>query len=412
MKLRQTASLLRPRPFEQRPGRRLAAGSHSIGELREAARRRLPKGIFDYVDGGSDDEVTLRRNISAFDSYQLFPRVLRDVTEIDVSTTVLGSRSALPLVLGPTGCNRLVHPDGECAVARAAAAAGIPYAQSGLSNYAMEDVATASSGRRWFQMYVWRDRGMCKELIARARNAGCEAIVLTVDVPGGVAGLKLRDLRNGLTMPPSLSWRSLFGGAVHPPWAWRFLTSETLRFGNVGDRDADQADTFQFVATQLDPGITWDDLAWVSELWDGPIVVKGLVTTEDARLAVAAGASAIVVSNHGGRQLDQVVAPIDVLEDIVQAVGDDVEVLLDSGVRRGSDIVKAIALGANACLVGRAYLYGLAVDGERGVARAVELLATEIRRTMVLLGARTMAEVEPSMVRQLDRSLAATIGGS
>ena len=352
--------------------------------------------MFDYIDGGAEDEITLQRNAGAFDDLVLTPRVLRDVDDVDLSTTILGSESSLPFALAPTGFTRMTHHEGELAVARAAGRARIPYTLSTMGTRSIERVASVASGPLWFQLYVWRDRGLAKELIERARAAGYDALLLTVDVP--VPGARERDLRNGLTIPPSLGVRTFFEGARHPHWWWRFLTGDVLSFESVSDRAAKPSGVMAFLAEQFDPSVTWDDLEWMLQAWNGPFVLKGVVDPDDARRAADAGVTGIVVSNHGGRQLDRGPATIDALPGIVDAVGDRLEVLFDSGIRRGGDIVTALALGARACLIGRAYLYGLGTAGEAGVDKAIELLAAELRRSMQLVGARTVRDLEPSIV--------------
>jgi L-lactate dehydrogenase (cytochrome) len=398
----EIAALLRPRRPILRPSVRRLARCRNIADLRRAARRRLPRPVFDYVDGGAEDEVTLERNTSGFDDLVLMPRVLRDVDEVDLSTTILGSPSPLPFALAPTGFTRMTHHEGELAVARAAGRAGIPYTLSTMGTRSIERVASVASGPLWFQLYVWRDRGLAKELIDRARVAGYDALLLTVDVP--VPGARERDLRNGLTIPPSLGARTFFEGARHPHWWWRFLTGDAVSFECVSDRAAKPSGVMAFLAEQFDPSVTWDDLAWIHDAWGGPFVLKGVVDPDDARRAADAGVTGIVVSNHGGRQLDRGPATIDALPAVVDAVGERLDVLFDSGIRRGRDLVTALALGASACLIGRAYLYGLGTAGEAGVTKAIELLAAELRRSMQLVGARTVHELDPSLVTRRSRS--------
>ena len=396
MKPSEIAALLRPRRPILRASTRRLARCRTIADLRVAARRRLPRPVFDYVDGGAEDEITLKRNTGAFDDLVLMPRVLRDVDDVDLSTTILGSRSPLPFALAPTGFTRMTHYEGELAVARAAGRAGIPYTLSTMGTRSIERVASVATAPLWFQLYVWRDRGLAKELIERARAAGYDALLLTVDVP--VPGSRERDLRNGLTIPPSLGLRTFFEGAKHPHWWWHFLTGDAVSFESVSDRAAKPSGVMAFLAEQFDPSVTWDDLAGMIEAWGGPFVLKGIIDPDDARRAADAGVTGIVVSNHGGRQLDRGPAAIDALPAIVEAVGGELEVLFDSGLRRGRDIVTALALGASACMVGRAYLYGLGTAGEAGVTKAIDLLAAELRRAMQLVGARTVAELEPSIV--------------
>jgi L-lactate dehydrogenase (cytochrome) len=306
----------------------------------------------------------------------------------------------LPLVLSPTGFSRIADPEGEVAVARAAGKAGLTYTLSTLATRSIEDVGAASTGPKWFQVYVWRDRGLVKEMIQRAEAAGFEALVLTVDT--AVLGKRERDVRRGFSLPPKIGLGTLVDGALHPAWTWAFVRSEPIKFANVVARDvgdgSDAVSLAEYVSSQFDPALSWDDIDWMRSFWKGPIVVKGIQTVEDARLAADAGIEAIALSNHGGRQLDLAPTPLDLVEPVVQAVGDRAAVLCDGGVRRGSDVVKAVALGATACMAGRAYLYGLAAAGERGVTHALDLLATDIHRTMALLGARTTADLTPELI--------------
>ncbi len=390
------ASLLRlERPHLPTDAARLQR-CHTIDDLRSAARRRLPRAAFDYLDGGAEDEVTLGRNRAAFDGWELVPRVLRDVASVDLSTEVLGVPYALPLVLGPTGFTRMMHPAGERAVAAAAERYGVPYCAATLGTTSLEDVRAVGDAALWFQLYVWRDRGLSKELVARAKDAGYRALVLTVDTP--VPGSRERDLRNGLTIPPALDLRTLADGARHPRWWWGLLGSEPLTFANVSHVADEPTAVMEFVGAQFDPTVSWDDLGWLKDAWDGPLVLKGVLSPADARRAVDHGVDAVVVSNHGGRQLDHVPAALDALERIAQEVGGDLELLVDSGVRRGTDIAKALALGARAVLIGRPYLYGLSAAGQAGVERVLEILSAELLRTMQLLGVTSPAQLDGSVV--------------
>jgi L-lactate dehydrogenase (cytochrome) len=326
--------------------------------------------------------------------------VLRDVSAVDPSTTVLGRSVQLPLVLAPTGFTRIADPEGELAVARSAARAGVPYTLSTMSTRSIEEVAGTSSGTKWFQVYTWRDRGLVKEMIDRAAHAQYDALVLTVDT--AVLGHRERDVRRGFTLPPRIGARTLFDGAVHPSWTWQFLRSEPIRFANVTGRDVGDGTSAvslaDYISSQFDPNLSWSDVEWFRSVWHGPIVIKGIQTVEDARLAVDAGVQAIAVSNHGGRQLDDAPAAISLVAPIVDAVGDRLEVICDGGVRRGSDILKAVALGARACMAGRAYLYGLGAGGEQGVDRVLTLLDADVRRTMALLGASRINDVDRNLV--------------
>jgi L-lactate dehydrogenase (cytochrome) len=387
-------SVLRFRRLELDPVARRLARTASVADLRAIARRRLPRGVFDYIDGAAEDERTLAANSAAFAAVTFRPRVLRDVGQVDPSTTLIGRPLPLPLVLAPTGFTRIADPDGELAVARAAARAGLPYTLSTLSTRSIEEVAAASAGPRWFQVYVWRDRGLVKA-------AGYEALVLTVDT--AVLGRRERDVRRGFSLPPKIGLGTLVDGAVHPGWTWRFLRSEPIRFANVqesaGVGDGTTAVTLSdYVNTQFDPGLSWRDVEWMRSEWRGPLVLKGIQTVDDARLAAGAGVEAIALSNHGGRQLDSAPAPLDLVAPVADAVGDRLEIICDGGVRRGSDIVKAVALGARACMAGRAYLYGLGAAGERGVDHVLGLLDADVRRTMALVGASGVAELGRELV--------------
>ena len=364
-------------------------------DLRLLARRRAPRAVFDYTDGGAGAELALSRSRQAYARVELQPQVLQDVSTLDTSTVLLGRPATLPLVFGPTGFTRMMHTEGEPAVARVAARVGVPYALSTMGTTSIEDLAAAApDGRRWFQLYLWRDRGASRDFVARAEEAGYEALVLTVDTP--VAGARLRDVRNGLTIPPSLSLRTLAEGALHPAWWFDLLTTEPLEFASLHRSEGTVA---ELVGRIFDPAATVADLAWLREAWPGPLVVKGITTVADARTVVDAGADAVVVSNHGGRQLDLAPTPLEVLPDVVDAVGDRAEVYVDGGVLSGADVVAAVASGARAALVGRAYLYGLMAGGERGVQRAADILRDEVALTLALLGVTRVADLERRHVR-------------
>ena len=387
--------LLRPRAMSLDPTARRLAAAASIRDLRLLARRRAPRAVFDYTDGGAGDEISLRRSRAAFAAVEFQPRVLQDVAAVDPSAVVLGRPAALPFVFGPTGFTRMMHTQGEPAVARVAARAGIPYALSTMGTTSIERLATeVPQCRRWFQLYLWRDRGASRDFVARARAAGYDALVLTVDTP--VAGPRQRDARNGLTLPPSLSLSTVAEGALHPAWWFDLLTTEPLEFASLNRFEGTVAD---LAARMFDPAATLADLVWLREAWPGPLVVKGIQTAGDARLVVDAGADGVVVSNHGGRQLDRAPTPLERLPEVVHAVGDRAEVLVDGGVLSGGDVVAAVALGARAVLVGRAYLYGLMAGGERGVQRAADILAAEVRSTMALLGVTHVGGLGPEHVR-------------
>ena len=372
------------------------ARTAGIEDLRRIARRRTPRAVFDYTDGAAGQEETaLRRAREAFGRVELVPEVLRDVSGVDPSTTILGRRSALPLAFAPTGFTRVMGTEGEIAVGNVARRMGIPHALSTMGTTTIEQLAEAvGPADRWFQLYVWRDRGASAALVERAKAAGYHALLLTVDTH--VSGDRMRDVRNGFTQPPALTLRTLGDMALHPRWWFDMLTTEPLRFANLEHEQGSVAD---MVARVLDPSLSFDDLDWLRSIWDGPLVVKGVMTPKGAREVVERGADAVIVSNHGGRQLVQAPTPLEQLPGIVDAVGDRAEVMLDGGIMDGGDIVAAVALGARACLVARAYLYGLMAGGEPGVQRAGDLLAAGIRRTMALIGATSVADLTPERVR-------------
>ncbi len=374
--------------------RRLARAA-SIADLRRLARRRSPRAVFDYTDGAAGEELSLSRCREAYSRVEFSPRVLRDVSAVDTSTTILGKPSAAAWAFAPTGFTRMMHTEGESAVGRVAARMGIPYALSTMGTTSIEQLAAAApDARRWFQLYLWRDREASRDFVVRAQAAGYEALVLTVDTP--VAGPRLRGVRNGLTIPPTLSLRTLAEGSLHPAWWWDLFTTEPLEFASLHRFEGTVA---ELVGTVFDPAASMADLTWLREAWDGPLVVKGIQTVADARAVVDAGADALVVSNHGGRQLDRAPVPLEVLPSVVDAVGDRAEVYVDGGILSGSDIVAAVALGARAALVGRAYLYGLMAGGERGVQRAAEILQQEVTSTLALLGVSRVSDLGRDHVR-------------
>lgn len=360
------------------------ARARNIADLRRMARARLPRMVFDYIDGGADDEVSLARSVSRFRDIELTWDALADVSAIDTTTTIMGAASASPFFISPTATSRLFHPRaGELAVARAAQAAGVPYACSTLASTTVEDIAAVNSGPKWFQVYVWKDRGLVREMLARAKAAGFGAIILTVDVP--VAGNRERDGANDFTIPPKVTWRTATQALAAPGYLFDLMTTPEIRPANVAHIRIDGG-LIGFINAQFDRTVTWDDARWLRETWDGKLAIKGIATPEDAQRCVGIGADAVWVSNHGGRQLDTAPATIDTLPAIADAVSGQTEIVLDGGVRRGSDVVKALALGANAVALGRAYLYGLAAGGELGVRRALEIIDSELRRTMALCG--------------------------
>ncbi len=390
---------LRTGPVRWSPTDRRLASAATIWDLRSVALRHVPRAVFDYVDGAAETETSLRRAREAFTRIEFRPSVLRDVSSVDAKTTILGHASALPIVYAPTGFTRLMNHEGESAVARAAGRLGIPYALSTLGTTSPEDVAAAAPDtNKWFQLYLWNDREAGLELVRRARAAGFTALILTVDTP--VAGARLRDVHNGFTIPPTLSVRTVFDIARHPGWWFNLLTTEPLRFAAFSETQGTVADLINRV---FDPTITVADLGWIRDAWDGPIVIKGIQTVDDARAVIDAGADAIVISNHGGRQLDRAPTPLEQLPVIASEVGDRIEVYVDGGVLSGGDVIAAVGLGARAVLVGRAYLYGLMAGGERGVERAGVLLRQEAIRTLQLLGVPRLADLDPGRVRLLER---------
>ena len=387
--------LLRPRRMVLNSTDRRLARVVSIADLRVLARRRAPRAVFDYADGAAGDELALRRSREVFQRIEFSPHVLQDVSSVDTSTVILGRPAAVPFGFAPTGFTRMMHTEGEAAVARVAERVGIPYGLSTMGTTSIEGMAAAApDGRRWFQLYLWRDREASRDFVARAAAAGYEALVLTVDTP--IAGPRLRDVRNGLTIPPSLSLKTFAEGALHPAWWFDLFTTEPLEFASLTRFEGTVA---ELAARLFDPAATIADLAWLRSVWDGPLVVKGVLNAADARAVVDAGADAVVVSNHGGRQLDRATTPLEALPSVVDAVGERAEVYVDGGIMSGSDVVAAVALGARAALVGRAYLYGLMAGGERGVERAADILVHEVASTLALLGVPRVSDLCADHVR-------------
>ena len=378
-----------------------AGADINIDDLRERARRRLPRAVFDYIDGGAEDELTLRRNREGFERITFRPRVLVDASARDQSTTVLGQRLETPLILAPTGLCGMAAPRGELLAARAALRAGAIFTLSTMSAVSIEEVASQVPGPHWFQLYVWRDRDLTRSLVERAAKAGYRAMMLTVDVP--VPGQRERDVRNGATIPPRVTVRNALDVARKIGWLYRTARAPRIDFANVRNSSGDARGAFlslgAFVSSQFDPSVSWKDLAWFRSIWPGPLLLKGIMSAQDARLAVEHGVDAVIVSNHGGRQLDGLPGAIEVLPEVVAAVRGHTEVIFDGGIRRGSDVVKAIALGARACMIGRPYLYGMGAAGQAGVERAIDILRTEIDRVQALVGRPTLADLDPSAVR-------------
>lgn len=380
------------------------AGAVTVEDLRRRARKNLPKAIFEFIDGGANDERTLRANQLDFSAIDFAPRVLVDVSERRQATRILGQDLSSPFVLGPTGLAGLLWPDGDIATARATQAAGVGYCLSTNSNASIESVAQEGRKSFWFQLYIQRDRAMVRSLLERAAAAGCPVLCLTVDLP--IQGPRERDQRNGFTVPPRLGLGNVLDYATRIGWLARMARGPRITFGNLerpGGEKAALMTLAQHIGTQFDPTVSWKEIDWLKSVWPGRIALKGILHAADARRAVEHGVDAVIVSNHGGRQLDGAPSAISALPAIVDAVQGKVEVLMDGGIRRGSDIVKALALGAKGCLIGRAGLYGLASRGEAGVSRAIEILRTEIDVTLALLG-------HPD-VTALDRSAISLTGG-
>ena len=381
------------------PKQRRLAGALTVEDLRRIAKRRTPKAAFDYTDGAADGEVSLARAREAFADVEFRPAILRDVSKVDTSRVVLGERVEWPFGIAPTGFTRMMHAEGEIAGAKAAAAAGIPFALSTMGTTSIEDVAAAApGGRHWFQLYMWKDRDRSMALVERAAKAGYDTLLVTVDVP--VAGARLRDVRNGMTIPPTLTPRTIVNALPRPAWWLNFLTTEPLAFASL---DAWSGTVAELLDTMFDPTVTYDDLAWIRDQWPGRVVVKGVQTVDDARRVRDVGVDAVLLSNHGGRQLDRAPVPFHLLPEVVDAVGGDVEVHLDTGIMSGQDIVAAVAHGARFTLVGRAYLYGLMAGGREGVDRVIEILSGQVERTMRLLGVTSLDELTPEHVVMMRR---------
>jgi len=375
----------------------------SIEDLRQRARRNVPRMFFEYADSGSYTQDTLRANRADLERIKLRQRVLVDVDRRSTATTILGDRVPLPFALGPIGLGGMMYGDGEIHACRAAQAAGIPYTLSTMSINSIEDVASAVEKPFWFQLYVMRDRGFIRELIQRAAAAKCSALMLTVDLQ--VLGQRHCDVRNGLTVPPEIKLKNLIDIATKPAWAFSILKSKRKTFGNLAGhvKGMENINSLaQWTASQFDPTLSWKDVEWIKSLWPGKLILKGILDVEDAKIAATTGADAISVSNHGGRQLDGAPSSIAALPRVVDAVGSEIEVMFDSGIRTGADIVRALALGARSCIVGRSYIYGLGAGGEAGVARAIEILGKELDVTMALCGVKTIAGIDRNVLADVE----------
>ena len=366
-----------------------------IEDLRQSARRKVPRAFFDYAEGGAYAEQTLRANCADLERITLRQRILVDVAHRSTKTTILGEPVALPLALAPVGLCGMQHGDGEILACRAAHQAGIPFCLSTMSICSIEDVAAAVDKPFWFQLYVMKDRGFVRALIERATAAKCSALVLTLDLQ--VFGQRHRDIKNGMTVPPELRIKNLIDIATKPAWALSVLRGKRKTFGNIAGhiRGMENVNVLsQWIAGQFDAALNWKDVEWIASLWPGKLILKGILDVEDARIAAKTGAAALVVSNHGGRQLDGAASSISMLPPIVDAVGSDIEIMFDGGIRSGQDLMRAIALGARACLSGRAYIYGLGAGGQAGVARAIEIIRNELDVTMALTGVTSVDEID------------------
>jgi L-lactate dehydrogenase (cytochrome) len=391
MKPGEIRELVRLRGFEADRDRRILRQCHDLDDLRRAARRRLPRPVFGYADGAADEELTLRANRAALRRWRFRPRVLRDVSEPDLRTSLFGSEMSAPIGLAPTGFTRVFHPAGELAVARAASSRGVPYGLSTCGTYTIEELADAGHSNLWFQLYVLRDRKHTAALVDRAAAAGFGVMEITVDTP--VGGNRTRDLRTGFTAPPMLTPRALLDITMRPGYWMSMLRAPALKYATISAPGEGGVSTIADVTAMFDPRLNWDDLDGFRARWPGKLVLKGPLGPDDAVRAVAAGVDGIHLSNHGGRQLDRCVPAIDLVRPVREAVGDQVAVIVDSGIRHGADVAVAIARGADLCMVGRGYLYGLAIAGQAGVEHAIDLLTGQLRRTMQLLGITTIGEL-------------------
>jgi L-lactate dehydrogenase (cytochrome) len=375
---------------------------HNIDDFRGMAKRRIPSPLFHYIDGGADDESTLARNTKAFDDFDLIPNGLADVANVDLSTNILGQKVNSPLFLAPTGMSRLFHHDGERAASRAAEKFGQYYSLSTLSSVSIEEIGGLTESPKMFQIYIHKDRGLTNELIERCKKANFNSLCLTVDTI--VAGNRERDLRTGMTMPPKFTPSSLLGFAMRPRWVYNYLTHESFKLANLegktekGSKEA--IPLVDYVNSQFDTNLCWDDAKKAIDEWGGPFAIKGIMSVDDAKRSVDIGASAIMISNHGGRQLDSSPAPFDLLSDIVEAVGGKIEIICDGGIRRGTHILKALALGADACSIGRPYLYGLAAGGQAGVEAVLAKFESELIRNMMLMGVNKLSQIDISKIRK------------
>ena len=394
-------SVVRFRRYERDRTLRKLSKAADVGDLRTMAKKRMPAGCFDYIDGAAQDEVTAVNNVSSYKNYYFRPRVLRDVAAISTTTTLLGGQIPFPVMIAPTGFDRIAHSQGELAVARAAKRAGIPYSLSTMGTRSIEEVAEVNDGRKWFQVYVWRDKPLLKEMLERAAASGYEGIMITVDT--AVLGRRERDVRRGFSLPPKVGLDTIIDGIRHPRWTSDFLRAEPIQFANVkGSSAVGDGSTpvtlSDYINSQFDPALSWSDIEWFRDNWPGMIMIKGVQTVEDAEIAADMKLDGVILSNHGGRQLDYAPSPIDLVAPVADAVGDRTAVICDGGVRRGSDIVKAVAMGADACMIGRAYFYALGAAGERGVDWVLEFLRAGVEHTMALSGVGSIDDLTRDLI--------------
>ncbi|WP_299305949.1 alpha-hydroxy acid oxidase [uncultured Brachybacterium sp.] len=391
--------LMRFKKFDLDPRRRRLSSALSIDDLRTIAKHRTPAAAFDYTDGAAEREISMARSVEAFEDVEFHPSILHDVSQVDTTTQILGGSSAQPFGIAPTGFTRLMQTEGEIAGAGAAGAAGIPFTLSTLGTTSIEDVKAENPlGRNWFQLYVMKQREISYGLVERAAQAGYDTLFFTVDTP--VAGARLRDARNGFSIPPQLSLSTVVNAIPRPWWWWDFLTTAKLEFASLS---ATGGTVGELLNSAMDPSIDYEDLAQIREMWPGKFAVKGVQTLEDAKKLADLGVDAIVLSNHGGRQLDRAPVPFHLLPEVAREVGQDLEIILDTGIRSGADIVASIALGADFTMVGRAYLYGLMAGGREGVDRMIQILSEEVERTMKLLQVSSLSDLTPKHVTQLSR---------
>ena len=394
-------SVVRFRTYERDRTLRKQSKAADVDDLRTMAKKRMPAGCFDYIDGAAQDEVTAVNNVSSFKNYFFRPRVLRDVAAISTTTTLLGGQIPFPVMIAPTGFDRIAHSQGELAVARAAQRAGIPYSLSTMGTRSIEEVAEVNDGRKWFQVYVWRDKPLLQEMLDRAAASGYEGIMITVDT--AVLGRRERDVRRGFSLPPKVGLETIIDGIRHPRWTSDFLRAEPIQFANVkGSSAVGDGSTpvtlSDYINSQFDPALSWSDIEWFRDNWPGMIMIKGVQTVEDAEIAADMKLDGVILSNHGGRQLDYAPSPIDLVAPVADAVGDRTAVICDGGVRRGSDIVKAVAMGADACMIGRAYFYALGAAGERGVDWVLEFLRAGVEHTMALSGVGSIDDLNRDLI--------------